>query len=65
MPPDGAVFCLLVVMAASFLTVPGGHAGGAASGRSGDDASVEGLFGHKSGADKKNTAITLVQNTIG
>ena len=26
---------------------------------------VEGLFGHKSGADKKNTAMTLVQNTIG
>ena len=26
---------------------------------------VEGLFGHKSGADKKNTALTLVQNTIG
>ena len=25
---------------------------------------VEGLFGHKSGADKKNTALTLVQNTI-
>ena len=25
---------------------------------------VEGLFGHKSGADKKNAAITLVQNTI-
>ena len=25
---------------------------------------VEGLFGHKSGADKKNTAMTLVQNTL-
>ena len=25
---------------------------------------VEGLFGHKSGAEKKNTALTLVQNTI-
>jgi hypothetical protein len=25
---------------------------------------VEGLFGHKSGADKKNTALLLVQNTI-
>ena len=26
---------------------------------------VEGLFGNKSGADKKNTAMTLVQNAIG
>ena len=26
---------------------------------------IEGLFGHKSGADKKNTAMMLVQNTIG
>jgi hypothetical protein len=25
---------------------------------------VEGLFGHKSGVDKKNTALMLVQNTI-
>jgi hypothetical protein len=25
----------------------------------------EGLFGHKSGVDKKNTAMMLVQNTIG
>jgi hypothetical protein len=25
---------------------------------------VEGLFGHKTGAAKKNTAMTLVQNTI-
>jgi len=25
---------------------------------------VEGLFGHKSGADKKNTAMTLALNTI-
>lgn len=25
---------------------------------------VEGLFGHKSGADKKDAAMTLVQNTI-
>ena len=25
---------------------------------------VEGLFGHKSGTDKKKTALTLVQNTI-
>ena len=28
-------------------------------------AGIEGLFGHKSGADKKNTAMMLVQNTIG
>ena len=25
---------------------------------------IEGLFGHKSGAEKKNTALTPVQNTI-
>ena len=25
---------------------------------------VEGLFGHKTGVDKRNTALTLVQNTI-
>ena len=25
---------------------------------------IEGLFGHKSGADKKNTALALEQNTI-
>ena len=25
---------------------------------------VEGLFGHKSGAEKKKTALTLAQNTI-
>ena len=25
---------------------------------------IEGLFGHKSGADKKNTALTLGQNSI-
>ena len=25
---------------------------------------VEGLFGHKSGVDKKNTALLLAQNTI-
>jgi len=25
---------------------------------------VEGLFGHKSGTEKKNTALTLAQNTI-
>jgi hypothetical protein len=25
---------------------------------------VEGLFGHKSGTDKKNAALTLTQNTI-
>ena len=26
---------------------------------------VEGLFGHKTGADKKSTALMLVQSTIG
>jgi len=26
---------------------------------------IEGLFGHKSGAEKKSTALMLVQNTIG
>jgi hypothetical protein len=31
---------------------------------SGDCDRVEGLFGHKSGAEKKNTALTLVQNMI-
>jgi hypothetical protein len=58
--PTGRFFCLLMmVVVTPFLAVPGASPTGP-----GMTQVVEGLFGHKSGADKKNTALTLVQNTI-
>jgi hypothetical protein len=61
--PTGRFFCLLVVMAAPFLAVPAETLAAPPAGP-GMTQVVEGLFGHKSGADKRNTALTLVQNTI-
>jgi hypothetical protein len=52
-----------MVMAAPFLAGAAGLLAASPSGPAMTQVS-EGLFGHKSGADKKNTALTLVQNTI-
>ena len=52
-----------MVMAAPFLVVPAGMLA-APSAAPAMTQVIEGLFGQKSGADKKNTALTLVQNTI-
>ena len=60
--PSGRFFCLLV-MAAPFLGVPSSLLAAAPAGPAMTQI-IEGLFGHKSGADKRNTALTLVQNTI-
>jgi hypothetical protein len=60
----GRFFCLLMMMAASLLVVPGGMLAAPPTGSLSLTQVNEGLFGHKSGADKKNTALTLVQNTI-
>jgi hypothetical protein len=60
--PTGRFFCSLLMMAAS-LAAPAGMLGVPPAGPATTQV-MEGLFGHKSGADKKNTALTLVQNTI-
>ena len=61
--PVRRFFCLLMGTAALILALRMGVQ--AAPPGPGTTQVVEGLFGHKSGADKKNTAMTLVQNTIG
>jgi len=62
--PMGRFFCLLMVIAAPFLGVPASILAAPPAGSFSMTQVSEGLFGHKSGADKKNTALTLVQNTI-
>src|SRR5215469_11751378 len=62
--PLGRFFCLLMVMAAPFLFVPASMVAAPPAGSPSVTRVSENLFGHKSGADKKNTALTLVQNTI-
>lgn len=57
--PMGRFFCLLMVAAAMLPLSVHAQAGAPAM-----TQVVEGLFGHKTGADKKSAAMTLVQNTI-
>lgn len=59
--PMGRFFCLLMMVAVAAtvqVTVQAQSSGPAMT------RVVEGLFGHKSGADKKSAALLLVQNTI-
>ena len=58
--PMGRFFCLLMVMTVAMLPRP---AQGQASGPAMTQV-VEGLFGQKTGEQKKNAAVTLVQNSI-
>ena len=60
--PMGRFFCLLKCLAAAIAMAT------ALAAQTNGPAMTQvkgGLFGHKSGVDKKNTAMMLVQNTIG
>lgn len=63
--PMGRFFCLLMGTAVLILALRAGIEAAPPAGGPAMTQVTEGLFGHKSGADKKNTAMTLVQNTIG
>ena len=62
--PLGRFFCLLVLTAAAMLHLPAWIDVLAQSSGPTMTRVVEGLFGHKSGTDKKNTVLSFVQTAI-
>ncbi len=62
--PMGRFFCLLILTAAAMLHLPAWIDAVAQSSGPAMTQVVEGLFGHKSGTDKKNTVLSFVQTAI-
>jgi hypothetical protein len=59
--PTGRFFCLLKMATVLIFMATAGQAQTSSPATT---QITEGLFGHKSGADKKNTAMTLAQSVI-
>jgi hypothetical protein len=64
--PVGRFFCLLMIMAAAMLQMPAWMEVAAQAQDSSPAMTevVEGLFGHKSGAEKKSTVLSFIQTAV-
>jgi hypothetical protein len=62
--PVGRFFCLLMIMAAAMLQLPAWMEVEAQDSSPAMTQVMEGLFGHKSGTEKKNTVLSFVQTAI-